>query len=164
MASSSSSEPSGGDAAPLLAAATAGAPAPPGGGIAAPSAGAAVSPDLAHIRQINDTNAWGELLKSDVKSVALTEPILVTLLGLDDDDSADVLQQLKQPSVRVKTIGTLLTAAEDIRKEGGAYVADGKLSAISAGFLQDIAALRDKVVRERALCSGWLLGEGSRLS
>ena len=155
MASSSSSEPSGGDAAPLLAAATAGAPAPPGGGIAAPSAGAAVSPDLAHIRQINDTNAWGELLKSDVKSVALTEPILVTLLGLSLPRATMLIGELAQ--VGVDTIGTLLTAAEDIRKEGGAYVADGKLSPIDAGFLQDIAALRDKVRASEQLTLSRLL-------
>ena len=106
-------------------------------------------PSAVHLRliQTRKVNAWGWLATDDeLNSAALTEPILVTLLGLDDDDSADVLQQLKQPSVRIKTIGTLLTAAEDIRKEGGAYVADGKLSAISAGFLQDIAALRDKVI------------------
>ena len=101
-------------------------------------------------------------MKSDVKSVALTEAILVTLLDLSLPRATMLIGELAQ--VGVDTIGTLLTAAEDIRKEGGAYVADGKLSPIDAGFLQDIAALRDKVVRERALCSGWLLGEGSRLS
>ena len=82
-------------------------------------------------------------MKSDVKSVSLTEPILVTLLGLSLPRATMLIGELAQ--VGVDTIGTLLTAAEDVRKEGGTYVADGKLSNVKAGFLQDIAALRDKV-------------------
>ena len=109
----------------------------------APSAGAAVSPDLARIRQINDTNAWGELLKSDVKSVSLTEPILVTLLGLSLPRATMLIGELAQ--VGVDTIGTLLTAAEFINPDNtlkpGAYLP----VTLHASILAAIAALLNKV-------------------
>ena len=156
MASSSSSVPSGGHAAPSL-----------GAGPSHSLASAANVPSAVHARliQIRKVNAWGLLAADDeLNSAALTEPILVTLLGLDDDDSADVLQQLKQPSVRIKTIGTLLTAAEFINPDNTLKPGACLPATLHASILAAIAALRDKVVRERALCSGWLLGEGSRLS
>ena len=138
-----SEQQAGGQAAPWLPAADAASAAPAGGGIVAPSAGAAVSPDLARIRQINDTNSWGELLKSDVKSVALTEPILVTLLGLSLPRATLLIGELAQ--VGVDTIGTLLTAAEFINPDNtlkpGAYLP----ATLHAAILAAIAALRDKV-------------------
>ena len=91
---------------------------------------------------MDEARNWGALA-GKFKRTTLTEAVLAELLGLDEDDSAAVLGELQD--ARIKTVGTLLTAAEDVRKEGGTYVADGKLSNVKAGFLQDIAALRDKV-------------------
>ena len=109
----------------------------------APFAGAAVSPDLARIRQINDTNAWGELLKSDVKSVSLTEPILVTLLGLSLPRATMLIGELAQ--VGVDTIGTLLLAAEDANSDGSLKPNALLPRSIEKIVIKAIAALRDKV-------------------
>jgi len=48
-------------------------------------------------------------------------------------------------SVMVLSVAMLLTAAEDISKVGNMYQADGMLATINPGFLQLVAALRDKV-------------------
>ena len=69
--------------------------------------------------------------------------VVQALLSVSDKQSTALVSALE--NVRIKSIGSLLIAAEDIRKEGGTYFADGKLSPIDAGLLQDIAALRDKV-------------------
>ena len=80
---------------------------------------------------------------SENNTTTLTADVVQALLSVSDKQSTALVSALE--NVRIKSIGSLLIAAEDIRKEGGTYDADGKLSPIDAGFLQDIAALRDKV-------------------
>ena len=92
---------------------------------------------------MDETRSWGALA-GKFKRTTLTEAVLAELLGLDEDDSASLLGELQE--ARIKTVGTLLTAAEKVtEQDDGTFKATGKLSDVEAGFLQDIAALRDKV-------------------
>ena len=91
---------------------------------------------------MDEARYWGALA-GKFKRTTLTEAVLAELLGLDEDDSAAVLGELQD--ARIKTVGTLLTAAEFINPDNtlkpGAYLP----ATLHASFLAAIAALRDKV-------------------
>ena len=111
--SSSSWKPSGGHEAPSLAAADAATAAAAEGDAVVPPARAALSPVLARIRRIHVTNAWHELTRSENNNTTLTADIAQALLSISDKQSTALVSALE--NARIKTIGSLLTAAEDIR-------------------------------------------------
>ena len=92
--SSSSWKPSGGHEAPSLAAADAATAAAAEGDAGAPSARAALSPDLARIRRIHVTNAWHELTLSENKTTTLTADIVQALLSISDKQSTALVSAL----------------------------------------------------------------------
>ena len=149
--SSSSSLPSGGHAAPQADAdAAANAAAAAAGGGDGPSshslANAANVRSAVHLRliQIRKDNSWGLLATDDeLNSAALTEPVLVTLLGLSLPRATMLIGELAQ--VGVDTIGTLLLAAEDANSDG-TLKADALLpSSIEKIVIKAIAKLCERV-------------------
>ena len=142
--SSSSWKPNGGHETPSLGAADASNASSAESGVGAPPALAVVSPDLAHFQRIRVTNAWHELRMIENKIATLSTDIVQTLLGLSLPRATLLVGELAK--VDVCTIGSLLTTAETITtQDNGSFKATGKLSSIGAGFIQDVAALRDKV-------------------
>ena len=106
---------------------------------AGPTAGALI----AALPDIKRNNDWTKL-SIDYELTPLTGEVLMHLLGIPDQALAQNLcDGLK--SVMVLSVAMLLTAAEDISKVGNMYQADGMLATINPGFLQLVAALRDKV-------------------
>ena len=92
---------------------------------------------------MDEARYWGALA-GKFKRTTLTEDVLAELLGLSLPRATMLIGGLAQ--VGVDTIGTLLTAAEKVtEQDDGTFKATGKLSDVEAGFLQDIAALRDRV-------------------
>jgi len=66
-----------------------------------------------------------------------------SLLALDAEDATELYSLLI--GAKVKTVGSLINAAETIAVQDGSYKAIGKLNPINATFLPFIANLRDKV-------------------
>ena len=104
------------------------------------------APFLAALPTMESTGQW-KRLASEFILVRLEPHVLRRLLALDEDQAAELHVALHAAGVR--TVGALLTAAEKINESASGFSAVGKLSALHANFLQDIAALRDKVRTKR---------------
>ena len=91
---------------------------------------------------MDEARNWGALA-GKFKRTTLTEAVLAELLGLDEDDSAAVLGELQE--ARIKTVGTLLLAAEDANSDGSLKPNALLPRSIEKIVIKAIAALRDKV-------------------
>jgi hypothetical protein len=103
--------------------------------------------------EIAEQNSWRRLA-GEFRLVALSAEVLRAILGLAEDDAAELALSLKD--LRIKTVGTLLDACEEIAvKADGSVKAIGELVSVDPFFLRRLKNLRDKVAGMSISASPW---------
>ena len=97
---------------------------------------------IAELPRIKRDGSWSELA-ARFDETPLTANVLKSLLALDAEDATELYSLLI--GAKVKTVGSLLSAAESVAVQDGSYMAVGALRSINPTILEFIANLRDKV-------------------